>query len=219
MAKQERVAQIIPRIRDGEGVTVTTTRRMVPQPDGTASFELSIDMGNAPVPERRYAADIASVTYRDGAVYLIFGQKKLAGTSLRSMVVLTMSSLGILNFLKGFEGLPAPAVNQFLSPELLLPADKLGDEPGEVVNLASNIILGAFSGREACFDFYFVSPYVLGQLAQSGKFAVDPVVRITLHSGLANAIIKCFQSLKSEFPQDEIDQVWKGAKLPKEGHA
>ena len=115
MAKQDKIAQITPRIRDGEGVLVATTRRMVPRPDGTTSFEMSVDMGEAPVPERRYVADIASVNYRDGTIYLVFGQRKLVGSRLRTMVVLTMSSLGVLNFLKACESIAPEVLKKFVS--------------------------------------------------------------------------------------------------------
>lgn len=87
------------------------------------------------------------------------------------------------------------------------------------MDLAANIIVAAFCGREACFDFYFVSPYVLGQLAQSGKFAVDPVVRVILQSGLASAIVESLEALKEQFPQDEIEQVWRSGKSPEGSHA
>jgi hypothetical protein len=219
MAKHDKIAQITPRIREGEGVVVTTTRRMVPQPDGTTSYEMAVDMGDAPVPERRYVADIASVSYRDGTVYLVFGQRKLVGRGLRTMVVLTMSSSGVLNFLKACEGIPSEVLNKFVSPNLMLKPDELEEEPSQVVDLAANIIVAGFSGREACFDFYFVSPYVLGQLAQGGKFAVDPVVRVILQSGLASAIVKSLQAFKEQFPNDEIEQVWRSGKSPEGSHA
>jgi hypothetical protein len=219
MAKHDKIAEITPRIREGEGVVVTTARRMVPRPDGTTSYEMAVDMGDAPVPERRYVADIASVSYRDGTVYLVFGQRKLVGRGLRTMVVLTMSSLGVLNFLKACEGIPSEVLNKFVSPNLMLKTDELEEEPSQVVDLAANIIVAGFSGREACFDFYFVSPYVLGQLAQGGKFAVDPVVRVILQSGLASAIVKSLQAFKDQFPNDEIDQVWRSGKSPEGSHA
>jgi len=212
MAKQDKIAQITPRLRDGEGVVVTTTRRMIPRPDGTTSFEMSADMGDAPVPERRYVADIACVSYRDGTIYLVFGQRKLVGNRLRTMVVLTMSSLGVLNFLKACEGIAPAVLTKFLAPDLVLKPDDFEEEPSQVVDLAANIIVAGFSGREACFDFYFVSPYVLGQLAQGGKLAVDPVVRVILQSGLASAIVQSLQALKEQFPQDEIEQVWRSEK-------
>lgn len=219
MAKQDKIAQITPRIRDGEGVLVATTRRMVPRPDGTTSFEMSVDMGEAPVPERRYVADIASVNYRDGTIYLVFGQRKLVGSRLRTMVVLTMSSLGVLNFLKACESIAPEVLKKFVSPDLVLKPNDFEEEPSQVVDLAANIIVAAFCGREACFDFYFVSPYVLGQLAQSGKFAVDPVVRVILQSGLASAIVESLEALKEQFPQDEIEQVWRSGKSPEGSHA
>jgi hypothetical protein len=178
-----------------------------------------VDMGDAPVPERRYVADIASVSYRDGTVYLVFGQRKLVGRGLRTMVVLTMSSLGVLNFLKACEGIPSEVLNKFVSPNLVLKPDDFEEEPSQVVDLAANLIVAGFSGREACFDFYFVSPYVLGQLAQGGKFAVDPVVRVILQSGLASAIVKSLQAFKEQFPNDEIEHVWRSGKSPEGSHA
>jgi len=207
MAKQQKVPHIGPRNRDGEGVTITTNRRSIPLPDGTVAVEMGVEMGNAPVPDRRYVADIACIEYRNATVYLVLGQRKLVEKSLRSMIVLTLSSIGVLHFLKACEKLDDNVFKRFNSPELVVAAEALGEEPNQVVELAANIILIAFAGQEACFDFYFVSPYVIAQLAQGGDFAVDPVVRVTLNTGLAHAILDKFQALKRLFPADELKQV------------
>ena len=95
MAKRDQ-GNVVPfqaHIREGEGVIIQSNRRLTPQPNGSVTMELGLDMSKAPVPERRYAADIASVIYRDGNVYIMFRQKKLVGNGLRSMVGSVSSQL------------------------------------------------------------------------------------------------------------------------------
>src|SRR5258708_34119196 len=100
MAKQNKMISAIPRghPRDGEGYVVEATRRVIPMPDGTQSVQVQIELSAAPVPDRRYQADIVDVRYIRGMIQLIFGQKTISGKSLRSIVIVNMSSMGALLF-------------------------------------------------------------------------------------------------------------------------
>jgi|ERR1035437_221130 hypothetical protein len=202
--------------RQGEGIIVETSRKIVPLPNGASSFEISLDLGSAPVPERKYVADVASVKYEDGVLHVLFGQKSIgtANSHLRTLIVISMSSLGALMFLRSLN---------LIRPQL----DSLRDKPGyapvslppinaepaapQTVALAANLMVVAFSGRESVIDFYHASAFVMSQVQRGGKFAVDPVVRVFLPTGLLFSVIANIEAFKADFPQDEIEVVMRGS--------
>jgi hypothetical protein len=196
--------------RPGEGVIIETSRKMIPLPNGTSSFEISLDMGSAPVPERKYVANTASVTFEGEFVSMLFGQHTV-GTRprrLRTLIVISVSSAGALSFLKSLE--PISAQLKILREQLGsgLALEDIEEEPPapQTVALAANLIVLSFSGREAVIDYYHASPYVLSQLQMNGKLAVDPVVRVILPSGLLLSIIAKVDALKEKFPLDELER-------------
>src|SRR5690349_15287095 len=95
---QTAVTPVKVRSRPGEGAVLEISRKMVPHPNGTAGFQISLDLLSAPVPERRYVADAANVTYNNGFVRLIFWQKKISGNEARSMVLVSLTSLAVLQY-------------------------------------------------------------------------------------------------------------------------
>jgi hypothetical protein len=194
--------------RHGEGVVIETARRIVPLPDGSSSFELILDFGKAPVPERKYVANVGEVTYeKDGVLYLIFGQRTVGGHAreLRTIIEIAVSSVGALMFLKSLE--PIREQLKVLDRQAgSIDGDVAQEVPAtQTATLAANLIVIAFSGREAVMDFYHASPYVLSQLKNNGKFAVDPVVRVILPSKLLLAIISKIEGLRKEFPKEEVE--------------
>src|ERR1700730_72321 len=209
MAKEGKVIPLRPYIRDGEGTVIESARKMVPLPDGSNRFELTLELGNAPVPEREYSADIASLIYRNENVYLMFAQEKHVpekeADALRTLLVVSMSTHGALIFLRSCRDF-APQLRKFatqLGLNKTLTAIK--EEPTQTVALAANMILAAYAGREASLDMYMASPFVLSQLGKNGKFAVRPVVRVILSTGLILAIYDELEKLKDKFPKDELE--------------
>ena len=47
--------------REGEGVAINVIKKTVARPDGTSVPQFGLELGNAPVPDRRYAAEAANV--------------------------------------------------------------------------------------------------------------------------------------------------------------
>ena len=202
--------------RQGEGIIVETSRKMVPLPNGASSFEISLDLGNAPVPERKYVADIASAKYEDGTLALLFGQKSIgaANSHLRTLVVISVSSLGALMFLRSVASIK-PQLDSLrdkpgYAPVSLPPIDAEPAAP-QTVALAANLMVVAFSGRESVIDFYHASAFVMSQIQKGGKFAVDPVVRVFLPTSLLFSVIAKIEGFTPDFPQDEIDMVMRGS--------
>jgi len=202
---QTTLAPVKFRSRPGEGAILEIGRKMVPHTDGTAGFQISLDLLNAPVPERRYVADAANLTHSNGFVHLIFWQKKITGNEARSMVVLSLTSLAALQYLQNAGAQIAQFEKAASKLKLEGSLEKLPEEPAQTVCLAANIIATAWSGREACMDFYHASPFVMGMLAKNGKFAAEPIVRVSLSTGVLLALFRQLESLKPSFPQDELE--------------
>lgn len=205
MSKQNKLAAV-PRShpREGEGYIVESNRRIIPMPDGTQSVQIQFELSSVPVPDRKYHADAASVRYLRGNVELMFGQRTIGGKSLRSLVVVNLSSMGALLFIRSCTKI-RPGFESFVSRSGLTDRlDSFEEEPSQTVALTANVILAAYSGREACLDLYFASPYMMSRLSKDEQFAIEPVVRITLSTGLVWAILVGLEQLKSEFPADEV---------------
>ena len=174
-------------------------------PDGTQSIQIQVELSAVPVPDRKYHADVASVRYLHGSVELMFGQRTVSGKSLRSLVIVNSSSMGALLFLKSCSQI-RPGFESFVRRNGLTEGrlDSFEEEPSQTVALPANVFLIAYSGREACLDLYFASPYMMSRLSNNEQFAIDPVVRITLSTGLAWAIFLELEQLKAKFPAEEV---------------
>lgn len=120
-----------------------------------------------------------------------------------------MSSAGALSFLKSLEPIRSQLdpLRQLVGSNY--PLQEVVEEPPapQTVALAANMLIIAFSGREAVMDFYHASPFVLSQVQNNGKFAVDPVVRVILPSGLLLSLIAKMDEFKAKFPSEEVDAV------------
>jgi hypothetical protein len=204
---QTHLAPVKFRSRPGEGAILEVGRKMVPHPDGTAGFQISLDLLNAPVPERRYVADGVNLTHSNGFVHLVFWQKKITGNEARSMVVLSLTSFAVLQYLQNAEAQIDQLEKTTGKLKIEGSLEKLPEEPAQTVCLAANIIATGWSGREACMDFYHASPFVFGMLANNGKFAAEPIVRVSLSTGVLLALFRQLELLKPSFPQDELEAI------------
>src|SRR5882672_8358399 len=70
---------------------------------GETALLLGLSLGMAPVPERKYVADVCHVSQSDTGIKLIFGQEKFSQNQLRSAVVIKMSRRGIGFLLRGVD--------------------------------------------------------------------------------------------------------------------
>ncbi len=190
--------------RPGEGTVVELARRQVPRPDGSTGLELNLDLGLAPVPERRYVADVAGVTYEDDVLQMFFGQKKVAKSpALRSLIVVQMTSTATIQFIKTLVGFE-PGFRKWLSENgVARQLTSIEEEPEQTVTLFANMIGLAFAGREACLDFYHASPFSLHQVQQNKKMAVEPIVRVILASRLLLPIIDKLHELEPMLPKEQ----------------
>jgi hypothetical protein len=172
-------------------------------PDGTTSTEVTVDLTEIPIPERRYVADTAWVDYRNEFVRFMFAQREISGEKLRSVVmvnvypeparqIVTRSAQFISNIHSFLDrnGIP------------IRPMHKLADEPAQTVALSANMISVTFAGREAEWDFFHLPPSGMKKLAERTDVVVDAVVRIDLATSLVAGIIQALEGLLPELPQE-----------------
>jgi hypothetical protein len=199
MAKSK--LMVVPKLRPGEGREIEVVRRTVPQVDGTTAHEFDIDISHAPVPDRRYLADAAAILFDGDAVRLVLGQKRLLSPNeLRSAVVVFLSAQAVTQLLRSCKDFH-PVVREYADKHHMI--ESLADiqtEPEHTTFITGNVILTAFSGREACLDFYNSSPFVLAVAQRGGKWALDPILRVDLSTGLLVGILDKMESLKSNLP-------------------
>jgi len=199
MAKSK--LMVVPRLRPGEGREIEVIRRTVPQANGTTLYEFDIDISHAPVPDRRYLADAAAILFKGDALRLVLGQKRLlAPDSLRSAVVVFLSAQAVTQFLRSCKDFH-PSVRKYAEQHQMVESlIEIQEEPEHITSITGNVILTAFSGREACLDFYNSSPFVLAVAQRGGKFAVDPILRVDLSTGLLVGILDRIEVLKPTLP-------------------
>lgn len=210
MSKQRNVA--IPRgNRPGEGATLSVVRQQTTGVSGVTSISLTVDLASAPVPERRYVADVGMVVLDLEGAQLVFGQSKVSGNGLRSLVIVHMSAYGVHQFLRSAPDM-METVRKFMQQNQLTAESlaKIDEEPSQTVALAANLIAASFSRTEACMDFYYASPFVVRQVKAGGDFAADPVVRVSLPMTLLYAICEKLETMKAQLLSPEDEQTSKG---------
>lgn len=201
MSKNKRGSSLAKKqVRPGE-LAVPVYKQAIPQPDGTTAVSFGISFDDIPIPERRYVADVGGVIF-DGTVFqLLFGQRKIASTDLRSLVAVSVSPDAARRFVQTCETF-LPETQQTIEklgikrPPLLA----LSAEPAQTVAVAANIIAAARAIAEASFDFYHTSAFSLHALKTREVLAVDPILRVDLPAGLQLAIIEELVNLMDRLP-------------------
>jgi hypothetical protein len=189
MAKRSASATVtaLSRLRPGEGALVEVVRHDLPRPDGTKAITLGIDMGTAPVPDRKYVADAAAVVKAVDGVRMMFAQHKLGkARGLRTLLVVHMSVDAVHNFAKSTKPLiePLRGHGDICGPNDI-PLIEIGEEPAQTIAFAANFVVCGYAGSEATLDFLHSSAFVIDHLVKSGRqLAVDPIVRVSLPSRL-----------------------------------
>ena len=190
--------------RVGEGVSIPMTKRIVPLANGASAMELNIDLGAAPVPDRRYLADMAEVAVDGDTVRLMFAQKKVSG-GLRSLVIVTMTSDAINNVIKTIRAF-YPTVIDLANRNGIKPRElsTISEEPLHTVSLVANLVAMAQAGRESCVDFYYMSPWVVKSIRtdQVGDVSVDPILRVDISTALLLPMLTKLLEIQSTLPGD-----------------
>lgn len=193
-----------PALRPGEYATLPVTRRVTAQPGGASVAELSLDLLNAPVPDRRYCADGVLVRRTAEAVQLIFGQTKVTSAQLQSMVVIKLSFDATRSLLATFTEF-SPRLRGFIETNKVHKSGKLQiseEEPSQTVVMSANIAAIAYVGREGCVDFYHASPFAFRALGNDGtQLPVDAVVRVEVATGTLLSMVEQLEEMKDQLPE------------------
>ncbi len=190
----------VPRLRQGEGVTIDVSVSAIPGLDGNPAMSVLMDLTKAKVPDRRYAADVCAIRRIHGTVKVMFGQERVDGQGWRTLLVIEMSELAVSRFVDSFEQMKNPTMDEIIGHSKYQ-ADALStnvsepSQPNQAASLFANLGLVAISDNEACIDFYHASAFSLGAVQHSQKMAVDPVVRIDLRSSLLFGLIAGLRGL------------------------
>ena len=201
MSKNER-KKVQPVMRQNDGIAMGVKKTIEMRPDGQSVVAVSIDFTTAPVPDRKYVADIASVIGYDHSIKLLFGQNKLP-KGLRSLLVVDMSPSAITKFVTTISEVNNPSyrdiaeLTQLSTPKLT----KITDEPDQTVAFKANIISSAASGEDACIDFYYISPFAMRDLATNDKVSIDPVVRVDIQVNLFVSLLEELERVVKKYPQ------------------
>lgn len=192
--------------RPGEGVVIASRGDVEPGEGGSQT--IALDLTTAQVPERRYAAEVGALVMSDNMVRLLFGQTKAIGDGLNSLLVIHIPYRAARTFLSSMSSVSKTA-RDFMdrhrigNSRLLELKDQ--KEPGQTATVEANIIAAAFSGREACMDFYHASSFVAHAFGNTGKYFAEPTVRVTLALPLLMAIYDWLLGRKNELPADDTE--------------
>ncbi len=162
----------------------------------------SISLANADIPERTYDSDVAGAIYEKDLVKLMFAQAKLGG-GLRSLVIVSMTPIATAQFLQMMTQMSKPSIREIadgtnIQVEALTPFPDV--EPDQTASLRANVVAAAFSGQDACFDFYQISPFAAAQLPTTSKLNLEAVVRVNTYTSLAVSLIEKLQEFAKVFP-------------------
>ena len=187
--------------RPGEGALVDVVRMGGPN---SHVMQYSADLSMVPVPDRRYPSDVAAIVDDEYMVRLLFGQRKIAGMGLRSLLVIHMTFDSIKQFLTALE----PLEKKHLELLKKLPGGKLfeiGEEPQQTVALAATAAIAGFTGTESCLDFYHSSPFSIQKAQLGGKLALEPVVRVTVPTSVFFAMWQRLKELEPRLPTMSVE--------------
>jgi hypothetical protein len=204
--QQKKLKRMSALIRVGDGVAIEIVRKAAPRPDGTTALEIGLDLSDAPVPDRRYLADVASVKLVEDSLHLLFGQRTIGGKSLRSLVILVLTVEGVKNFLKTCTEF-GPKLHTYLDRISAAKAQlsQIEEEPEQTVAMPVSIIAASHVERDACIDFYHASPSAIRSVLQHGDanvIGIDPVVRIQLSTRLLAAVVDGIEDARKSLPQE-----------------
>lgn len=200
MSKNKHLPQIKGHIRPGEGFALRMQQRI----SDAAGISVAVDLSSAPVPDKKYVADVGTILERDHAALMVFGQNPLIGGGRPSLVSIKLGDWAIRQYVKSFDEI-LPSITGYAQRVNLRPADliTLNDSNVQFVSLIGNVIAVSFAGRDANMDFYYISPSVIHYLKSGGQFVVDPIVRIYLPTDLLWAVSEGLKAIAVKLgPQD-----------------
>lgn len=184
--------RVAPRIGEGQQIPLT----QLPRSNGT-TVSFGADFSKAPVPTRRYAADICDVVIHRNDLVIIFGQESVFGGEVDSVLQLRMNPTSVKEFLQSVENSDHDVYMKMIV-QLEIPVEPLTSitaKPGKEAKAQVNYICVAMSGFDTCMDFYSASPFAILHLKEHGDLYVEPVARVDMHSALFVSLLNRLREL------------------------
>lgn len=174
-------------LRPGEGAVL---RAIHTPSDGGVNAQFSLM--DAPVPERKYAAD--AVTILDGSeeFRVVFGQRETIGDGLYSMIVVHMSRDALNNLSEGLSEVLGP-LGKYLQTNSISVGQlfEIKRDAPQTVHFSANIVALGYASREGTMDFYSASSFALDRVRKQGReLQIDPIVRVSLPSRYMVALLQ-----------------------------
>jgi hypothetical protein len=159
--------------------------------EDAATVTFGLDMSMAPVPQRRYAADLAALKYDGQDIKFIFGQSSLVGGAWDSALVIRMNPVSAKQLFESVDQMGNPSLAQIaeisgFTAEFL---SEIRDEPRQTANMVANFAGIGVSGHETCIDLYHASAFAMRNLHESGALEVEPVVRVDIRTSIFMSIV------------------------------
>jgi hypothetical protein len=157
-----------------------------------------IDVSKAPVPQRRYAAEICDIVRNDLEVRIIFGQRSLFGDDLDTALVIRMTPKATVEFIESMHEMDIAS----MKGELNLPVENLTpitSKPLQTANVVSNLVSVGVADHETCLDFYHASAFALGKATKQSHLEIEPVVRVDLRTSLFVPLVSRLSKIVTEF--------------------
>jgi hypothetical protein len=168
------------------------------------TISVGLDLAHAPVPARRYAAELCQVTLFDNELRLTFAQRTPSGKDLDSVLVLRLNPKAALGFVDSVEqmnnpGIAAIAKSTGVEAEKLHVIDSNPVHPGNFANMIANFVAVGVSEYEACMDFYHASAFSMGSMKTGGTLDMEPKVRVDIRTSLLVSLMSEASDLVQKF--------------------
>ena len=177
-------------------------------PAGLGSSEevitVGLDISSAPVPQRRYAAELCEVRFEYNDLRLIFAQRTLDRGGLDSALIVRMNPNAGRQLLRSINDMQSPGLDGIAEAMGIraMPLEKISQRPSQMANVVANLVAIAVSGFETCMDFYHASAFAMRNVADSDTLAVEPIVRVDVQTAIFVSMVKELRALESVMPPE-----------------
>lgn len=166
--------------------------------------EYGLDLSDAPVPSRRYAADLCAIRTSYGEMRVVFAQFGFDEQDIESALVIRMSRTAVRQFAESLISIMPGAAE---TPEEAL--SEIEKKPSQTASMVANICSVAVAGQEACLDFYHASAFAMRKVELgSSAMELESVVRVDMRSPLfmafAHRTIEIAKQIKMEDSDERI---------------
>lgn len=195
--------------RRKEGFPVAVETKQIKLKDGSNATTYGVDLYNCEIPDRHFHARSVGADYEHLEVDLLFAQPQRGNRDrLRNLLVVSVPVGSVVMLMSSIAKMTAPSLNELaLTNEIVEEAAlSIFEEAEQTVEVDASIIAAAFSGNEACFDFYEVSPFSMAALPMTNHLNIIPVVRVNTRTSLAMGLFTRLRKLQEQFPRSIVQQ-------------